>query len=184
MKKGKTFLRLLILGGVAYALYRLGQEDEDLSMRQSLIEELDTPEEEPVCGMTNPVRELSFEEFNSLTGLNIDFSSLDGTDPRPYCINAEPAVYGIRLDDSDFFKYDLRFTQKGCEGDISGMHYDWTQQISYPQSEPECTVYLNDDGQGVCRWEDDNRQYTLAMIEGASLVKLVWMRKKLVSLLG
>ena len=58
------------------------------------------------------------------------------------------------------------------------------QQIAYPQREPECLVCLNDEGQGVCRWEEGSRQYTLSMIEGASLVKLVWMRKKLAPLLA
>ena len=182
MKKGKTLIRLLILGGVAYALYKVQQEEDAAAFKETLREELGEPEEEPVCGMPNPVRELSFEEFNRSAGTDVDFEALDGTDPRTYCINADPVIYGIRLDDSDFFKYDLRFCEKGFDGDISGMHYDWTQQINYPASDPECTVYLNEDGQGVCRWEDGTRQYTLAMIEGASLVKLVWMRKKLVSL--
>ena len=184
MKKGKTLIRLLIIGGVAYALYRIQQEGEITSIKDSLLEELGEPEEEPAVGMPNPIKELSFEEFSQAYGKVIDLDALDGTDPRAYQINTEPVVYGIRLDDSDFFKYDLRFAPKDCEGDISGMHYEWTQKIGYPASDPECTVYLNDDGQGVCRWEDGDRQYTLAMIEGASLVKLVWMRKKLVSALG
>ena len=135
---------------------------------------------EPV-GMSNPFKELTEAAFISVCPRELNYTDIDDGDPFFYTIDGEKTLYGIRLRDADCLEYDFRMMHGRGDADISGMYYDWTQEMKYPENKPECTVYLNESGQGVCLWKDRSFRYSLSMKEGASLVKLVWMRKRIMA---
>ena len=184
--KTKTAFRLLFIAAGAAAFYYLYCQKSFSDLRERLGAELgpQTPDGEGgYAGMSNPVKKLSPEEFNAVSGVELDFGELSASHPRPYSIGTSNVIYGVGLEDSDCLRYDFRFSGKDYEGDISGMYYEWTQTDRYPQDAPVCEIFLNETGQGVCRWEDDTRKYTVSMTEGASLVKLIWMRQRLSALI-
>ena len=141
----------------------------------------ETEPEEPIVGIPNPMHQLTSAEFMGSCGRELNFDALEEDHPFYYSIDGEKTLYGIQLRDADCLEYDFRMLHGRGDADISGMYYDWTQEIKYPENKPECTVYLNESGQGICLWKDRSFRYSLAMKEGASLVKLVWMRKRIMS---
>lgn len=184
--KTKTAFRLLFIAAGAAALYYLYCQKSCSDLRERLGAELGPQTsggEDDHTGIPNPVKKLSPEEFNAVSGAELDFAALSSSHPRAYSIGTAKAIYGVELEDSDCLRYDFRFSNKDFDGDISGMYYEWTQVDRYPQDAPVCEIFLNETGQGVCRWEDDTRKYTVSMTEGASLVKLVWMRQRLSGLI-
>ena len=183
--KTKTALRLLFIAAGAAALYCISREECLPDLRKKLDEELGTRNDDkgdPV-GMPNPLRTLSAAGFSELSGIELDNEELASSHPRFYSISTDPVLYGVELEDSDCLKYDFRFCSRSYNGDISGMYYEWTRTDRYPGDDPVCEVFLNETGQGVCRWKDEDRKYTISMKEGASLVKLVWMRQRLCTLM-
>ncbi|MBQ9825571.1 MAG: hypothetical protein IJM61_00120 [Firmicutes bacterium] len=132
-------------------------------------------------GIANPFKELTEAEFVSACPRELNYADIDEDDPFFYTIDGDKTIYGIRLRDADCLEYDFRMVHGRGDADISGMHYDWTQEIKYPENKPECTVYLNDSGQGICLWKDRSYRYSLSLKEGASLVKLAWMRKRIIT---
>ena len=184
--KMKNVLRLLFIAAGTAALYRIAQEKCRSDLRDRLGEELGDQEKgdrDAFLNTPNPVKKLSAAEFSVLSGTGLDTEGLADSHPAFYSIGADPVLYGVQLEDSDCLKYDFRLCSRSCDVDISGMYYHWTETALYPQDAPVCEVLLNETGQGVCRWEDGERKYTISMTEGASLVKLVWMRQKLCSLM-
>ena len=183
--KTRTALRLLFIAAGAAALYCISREECLPVLRKKLDEELgaaNDDKQDPV-GMPNPLRTLSAAEFSVHSGIGLDAEELAASRPRFYSISTDPVLYGVKLEDSDCLKYDFRFCSRSYDGDISGMYYEWTRTDRYPNDAPLCEVFLNEPGQGVCRWEDGDRKYTISMKEGASLVKLVWMRQRLCTLM-
>ena len=212
--KGKTVIRLAMLGAVLYTYYcaqkagtlELGEEEsaEIEQFKKELEEDIqraedeaaedapgadqDGPEtifddadvQEPV-GMPNPYKELTEAEFRAACPKELNYADMAEDCPIFYTIDGEKILYGIRLRDADCLEYDFRMIHGRGDADISGMYYDWTQELKYPENKPECTVYLNETGQGICLWKDRSYRYSLAMKEGASLVKLVWMRKRIMT---
>lgn len=150
----------------------------DQDMPEAIVN--DDPGTEPV-GIPNPFKELTEAEFISVCPRALNYSDIDEDYPFFYTIDGEKTIYGIRLRDADCLEYDFRMVHGRGDEDISGMHYDWTQEIKYPENKPECTVYLNDSGQGICLWRDRSYRYSLSLKEGASLVKLAWMRKRIIT---
>ena len=137
--------------------------------------------EEPLVGMPNPMHHLTADEFRANCGKELNFDDIADDHLYYYSIDGEKTLYGIQLRDADCLEYEFRMLHGRGDADISGMYYEWTQEIKYPEKKPECTVYLNDSGQGICLWKDRSFRYSLAMKEGASLVKLVWMRKRIMA---
>ncbi len=185
--KTKNVLRLMFLIGGAAALYYVYKSQGFSDLRKRLKEELGDQEQENksgFVGMADPVKKLTAEEFSIASGVVLAANALAASHPRYYSINTEPVLFGVELEDSDSLKYDFRFCGKEYDGDISGMYYEWTTVDRYPREAPVCEVFLNEKGQGVCRWEDETRKYTISMTEGASLVKLVWMRQRLCTLMS
>ena len=188
--KAKTCLRLFFFAAGCAALYYIAQGKYQSDLREKLGKELgeETDKEEaPVltgeASLANPLRKLSFDQLRERGGLQLALEDLADNDPKAYCILTEHPVYGVRLRDSDGLSYDFRYADKPCENDISGMYYDWAKTVEYPKDDPQCTVQLTGQGQGVCRWEDDSRVYTISMTEGASVVKLAWMRDRLLNII-
>ena len=136
---------------------------------------------EPVR-IPNPYKEHAEEEFRALCPKELNYADIAEDSPIFYTVEAQKTLYGIKLRDADCLEYDFRLEHGRGDQDISGMHYDWTQELKYPESKPECTVYLNGSGQGICLWKDRSYRYSLAMKDGASLVKLAWMRKRIMSI--
>ena len=195
--KGKTVIRIAVIGGLAAGFFRLYNsmggsrliEDLRSDIRKDLegfkedISDLKEGISESI-GLPNPLGGLGPEDFREKSGLNIAAEALD-PDVRLYIISPEePKVCGIAgIRDSDGFGYEFRFSSADNEEDFSGMYYNWTSVQEYPKDAPECTVYLTGEGQGVCSWQDDERKYTLSMAEGASVIKLVWMKNRICSLM-
>ena len=181
--KMKSIVRLLVIAAGVTAVWLAADQCRSAVLRKQLEEELVKPEgaDKPV-GMPNPVKKLRIEEYCSQSGLGMCPEDLAGC--KAYRINTEPVLYGLKLRDSDELEYDFRSMEKGGSEDISDMYYEWTTTVGHPSEAPECKVYLNDHGQGVCSWEDEERIYSISMTEGASLVKLVWMRERLLSLMN
>jgi len=177
--KFRNFVKAALLVGAVYALYKLDPTGDLHDLKQSLEDELGDIDDDHLCGMPNPICELSPESFALASGTDLELSKIQELRPRAYSINSEPEVFGLELTDSDFLKYDFRFTDKSFDADITGMYYTWDQEYDYPQDAPVCKVRLTNSGQGICTWEDDVRKYALSMSEGASLVKLVWMRERI-----
>ena len=180
--KHRYLLGLALAAAGAAALYcivknSIEQDEEDA------FEEQEDDRGPFISGLANPVRKLDLEELRNLSGLDIRLEATEIMKPRAYCINTDPLLFGVKLEDSDGLEYDFRFTDKRSEGNISGMYYEWTTEEGYPSEAPECSIFLNELGQGVCSWEDEHRRYTISMTEGASAVKLVWMRNRLLSLI-
>ena len=188
--KLKNLLRAAVIGGIGYLLYKECIEKEGPGLidglRKDIKEDIEGLKEDitEAVGLPNPYRELGYESFRQASGLDIDLYALEDPSVKAYSLDVIPAVYGVKLKDSDELPYDLRFTEKSNEKDISGMYYEWKEVVEYPKDAPECVVSLSAEGQGVCSWEDEERKYTLSMTEGASLVKLVWMRKRLLGLIS
>ena len=189
--KGKTALRLIIIAGVLYGLYCINKDGsltdgapeldaEREQLKKELAEDIRKAEEK-AAAIANPFRELSEAEFRAQCPKELNYTDMDEDSPFFYTIDGEKTLYGIRLRDADCLEYDFRMIHGRGDADISGMYYDWTQEIKYPENRPECTVYLNDSGQGICLWKDRSYRYSLSMKDGASLVKLAWMRKKIMT---
>ena len=178
--KMKSIIRLLVLAAGTAAVCLAADQCRTAILRKQLEEELQASGEKPV-GMPNPYKKLRLEDYCSQSGLGMDPEELSGC--KAYRINTEPALYGLKLRDSDELEYDFRSMEKGSSEDISGMYYEWTTVDGHPSEAPQCRVFLNDSGQGVCSWEDEERIYSISMTEGASKVKLVWMRDKIISLM-
>lgn len=225
--KGKTAIRLAMLGAVLYTAYcmqksgslddggelkaeldQLKKElEEDIqrakakaaeeasAVVQAVTEKVRAaeaaaePEQEAAplpeenagpAGIPNPYKEYTEAEFREICPKELNYMDIAEDRPIFYTVDGEKTLYGAKLLDADCLEYDFRMQHGRGDADISGMYYDWTQEIKYPENKPECTVYLNDSGQGICLWKDRSYRYSLAMKEGASLVKLVWMRKRIV----
>ena len=131
------------------------------------------------AGIPNPYKEHTEAEFRALCPKELNYADIDEDVPVFYTIDGVKTLFGVRLRDADCLEYEFRMQHGRGDSDISGMHYEWTQEIKHPEKKPKCTVYLNGSGQGICLWKDRSYRYSLAMKEGASLVKLVWMRKRI-----
>ena len=132
-------------------------------------------------GLADPYKEYTEAEFRAMCPKELNYTDIAEDSPIFYAIDGDKPLYGIRLRDADCIEYDFRIQHGRGDADISGMYYDWNQEIKYPENKPECTVYLNESGQGICLWKDRSYRYSLAVKEGASLVTLVWMRKRIMA---
>ncbi|MBR5731341.1 MAG: hypothetical protein IKX89_05290 [Firmicutes bacterium] len=190
--KGKTVFKLAAIGGILYCLY-LMQQDASLTdnadavqeqkeqFRKQLEEDI-RKAEASMAGVPNPMKILSMEEFSQKSGKALDYAEIETMDPLYYMINtaeAEKPLFGIRLTDQDGLEYDFRFVRGRGDEDISGMYYNWTTQAGYPGKKPNCKVFLNDTGQGICLWKDRSKRYSLSSGREASLEKLVCMKEKI-----
>lgn len=131
-------------------------------------------------GVVNPMQAFSLEELRSETGYDLQLPE-GCKDLVVTKIDAAPAaaVYEAEFCDRDGNGYCFRMQMGQAEGDISGMHYEWTEAIIIDEVDSSCSVFLNEDGQGMCSWQDDKAVYTLAMTENATAKLLNTMRTAL-----
>ena len=188
--KGKTAIRLAVLGAVLYTAYCMqksgsladgGEMKAELEqLKKELEEDIQRakakaaeeapadPEQEAAplpeenagpAGIPNPYKEYTEAEFREICPKELNYMDIAEDRPIFYTVDGEKTLYGAKLLDADCLEYDFRMQHGRGDADISGMYYDWTQEIKYPENKPECTVYLNDSGQGICLWKDRSYRY-------------------------
>ncbi len=187
--KGKTFIKIAAIGAFLYGVYLMqqdasltdstGEAEEQKEQFRKQLEDDIRKAEEAMTGLPNPMKILSMEEFAEKSGKLLNYAEIEKMDPLYYMINkaeGEKPLFGIKLTDSDGTAYELRFVRGRGDDDISGMYYNWTSETTYPGKKPNCKVYLNDSGQGICLWKDRSKRYSLSAGREASLEKLVCMK--------
>lgn len=135
-------------------------------------------------GVVNPLQAFTLEELRSETGYNLQLPETCET-LAVTKINTEPtAIYEVEFRDADSNTYCFRMQLGQVEGDISGMYYEWTEVLLIDEVDSSYTVFLNNEGQGMCSWQDDKAAYTLAMTENATPKLLNTMRTALLQKSG
>ncbi len=136
-------------------------------------------------GVVNPLQAFTLEELRNETGYNLHLPE-GCTDLTVTKIDAAPAaaVYEAEFCDKDGNGYCFRMQLGQVEGDISGMYYEWTDAIIVDEVDSSYTVFLNNEGQGMVSWQDENAKYTLAMTENAAAKLLNTMRSALLEKSG
>lgn len=138
-------------------------------------------------GVSNPLEELTQEQFEEGTGLFLPLPEESFSQIAWQRINVAPEpVYSLQfVYAKDGNGYTLRLCRETEEVDISGMYYDWiTAEIGdAPEGSQHLgyTAYWNEEGQGICLWEDEaGTKYSLAMEQNATRDALVEMYRLLV----
>ena len=126
----------------------------------------------------NPVMESSLAALTEETGYVLTLAEDAWGEEAVVRLNTSPPIYSV-----DFFSledgksYNFRLQCGGTEPDISGMYYEWTSREAC--SEPPAEVFWNEEGQGICLWQDENSAFSLSMSEEATREELIRMREVL-----
>ena len=126
----------------------------------------------------NPVMESSLAALTEETGYVLTLSEEVWAEDAVVRLDTLPPIYSV-----DFFSledgksYNFRLQCGSTETDISGMYYEWTNREEC--AEPPAEVFWNEEGQGICLWQDENSVFSLSMSEDATREELIRMREVL-----
>ena len=126
----------------------------------------------------NPVMESSLAALTEETGYVLTLPEDIWGEEAVARLDTLPPMYSV-----DFFSledgksYNFRLQCGGTETDISGMYYEWTSREEC--IEPPAELFWNEEGQGICLWQDENSVFSLSMSEDATREELIRMREVL-----
>lgn len=130
-------------------------------------------EAQPVT-LANPISVSSLQAMEEETGHPAEaFQNLGALSVRRY--NVEPVLYELEFTGEDGFAYTLRMVKGEVRTDISGMYFSWTETIE----EEGYTLCLDDQGHGICLWQESGFAYALVMETDANRDRLLDMRTML-----
>lgn len=130
-------------------------------------------EAQPVT-LANPISVSSLQAMEEETGHPAEaFQNLGALSVRRY--NVEPVLYELEFIGEDGFAYTLRMVKGEERTDISGMYFSWTETIE----EERYTLCLDDQGHGICLWQETGFAYALVMETDANRDRLLDMRTML-----
>ena len=127
-------------------------------------------EAQPVT-LANPISVSSLQAMGEETGHPAEaFQNLESLSVQRY--NVEPVLYELEFIGEDGLTYTLRLTEGKERSDISGMYFSWTETIE----EERYTLCLDDQGHGICLWQESGFAYALVMQTDANRDRLLDMR--------
>ena len=130
-------------------------------------------EAQPVT-LANPISVSSLQAMEEETGHPAEaFQNLGALSVQRY--NVEPVLYELEFIGEDGLTYTLRLTEGKERSDISGMYFSWTETIE----EERYTLCLDDQGHGICLWQETGFAYALVMQTDANRDRLLDMRTML-----
>lgn len=130
--------------------------------------------ETPPVALANPISASSLEALEEETGHpTAPFEALEALSVRRY--DVEPVLYELEFTGEDGFAYTLRMVKGEERTDISGMYFSWTETIE----EERYTLCLDDQGHGICLWQETGFAYALVMETDANRDRLLDMRTML-----
>ncbi len=156
MKKAIYLLAALAL---SLALTSCGKKEENISTGDA------SGSEGTFTGGTmipNPMQSIDFEDFQQVLGKELALPE-DAEDIRCYCISGSEASLYELMFIRNGNEYCYRFQKTDEFRDISGMYYNWDQQVT--QEEPR--VLLSAEGAGMINWYEDEMSHSLSMPGGA-----------------
>lgn len=111
----------------------------------------------------NPVHESSAEEFKAA---GIVMPDIDGKTPAYTTIDGGETLY-----QADYGSFTIRAQKTDEQKDISGMHYEWTEDptmtLELLQGNP--LFKLDGKGAGIVYWYLNGSSWSVGMTEGASV---------------
>lgn len=132
----------------------------------------------PSVGMWNPVLAITLDDFTQETGYDLNLPEDVFQELRVRRIDADPVIYSLAFVYEDGNFYNFRMAKGPDHGDISGMHYTWTETET--SADPAYTVYLTNAGQGICLWCDQFFTFSVSMDGNATQEALTEMRSHMI----
>lgn len=130
--------------------------------------------EAPPVTLANPISASSLQAMEEETRHPAEaFQNLESLSVRRY--DVEPVLYELEFTGEDGFAYTLRMVKGEERTDISGMYFSWTETIE----EEGYTLCLDDQGHGICLWQESGFAYALVMETDANRDRLLDMRTML-----
>ena len=132
-------------------------------------------------GMGNPLAESDLAGMEEETGYVLDLPEEEFLDLTVTRINGESPLFSLDFvwsGDGKAYTFRLLCPQEELEdADISGMYYAWTGEEIPEDGSYE--AYWNEDGVGICLWQDAHAAFSISMTESAERDALVNMRELL-----
>lgn len=146
MKKLKNIICCVLCLAMAAALCACSTQNKDKSNQTA-----------------NPVHESSAEEFKAA---GIVMPDIEGKTPAYTTIDGSETLY-----QADYGSFTIRAQKTDEQKDISGMHYEWTEDptmtLELLQGNP--LFKLDGKGAGIVYWYLNGSSWSVGMTEGASV---------------
>lgn len=134
-----------------------------------------------LVGVGSPLSESDLEELEAETGYALDLPAEEFLDLTVTRIRGAQTIFSLDFvwsGDGNAYTFRLCCPQEHLEDtDISGMYYTWSGEERPEDGSYE--AYWNEDGVGVCLWQDARAAFSLAMTGSAERDALVDMRELL-----